>query len=283
MAAYRIQVLGTMSGVGKSTIAAGLCRCFSRRGLRVAPFKALNLASRSVRLANGCEIGVGQAIQAAACGVEPDARMNPVLLKPEGGQTRCFLCGRESFSYGAYEYAGRNRTLRAGAKQAFESLAVEYDMIVLEGSGSCCEPNLFGSDVANCWMGEAAGANAILVADIERGGVFAQAYGTLGLLPEEWRARIGGIVVNKFHGEPACFQDGAKYLAERAGVPVLGVLPWRSSGLPEEDGGGAADWEAARLASALAQDTFDRLADFLEQYLDLPQIGHLAGLPAGWI
>lgn len=277
----RIQVLGTMSGVGKSTIATGLCRWFARRGTRVAPFKALNLASRSVRLSDGSELGIGQAVQAAACGVEPDSRMNPILLKPDGGRTRCFICGRESFSYAAFEFARRNRALRADALRAYEALASEYELIVLEGSGSCCEPNLFGSDVANGWMGEAADAPAILVADMERGGVFAQVCGTLALLPGQWRARIRGIVVNKFHGDPVHFREGAALLAEKAGLPVLGVLPWREGGLPEEDGAFAVDWEAARLRASLSSAVFEATADFLEQYVDLPQICNFARIQSG--
>ena len=270
-------LLGTASNVGKSTVAAGLCRCFADRGRKTAPFKALNLASTAALLPDGGRIGTGQAVQAAACRVEPDGRMNPILLRPEPGRTRCFLRGRECFTYGEYEYAERNRSLRAEARAAYEELAAEYDMLVLEGSGSCCEINLFDSDVANGWMAYTAQAPVLLVADIEKGGVFAQVYGTLELLPPEYRALVRGVIINKFHGDPAFFRAGAHLLEERTGVPVMGILPYRDPELPEEDGPRAAECRAQDFVRDEWQAQYDSLARWLRTYLDMEQIWEIAG------
>ena len=268
-----LMLLGTASSVGKSAIACGFCRHFTRLGLRTAPFKALNLSSKAVQLPDGSEIGTAQALQAAACGIRPDPRMNPVLLKPAGGKTRCFLQGRERESYNALEYRQRNSEFRGEVWAAYRELADEYDFIVLEGSGSCCELNLLKSDIANLSMAKAAEAPALLVADMEKGGVFASVYGTLSLLPQEDKNRFIGIILNKFHGDPSLFLPEARQLEELTGVPLLGVLPYYPLHLPDEDGPTAVDQGLSELSGLDAQ--WDMLADLLEKYLDIPLLHKL--------
>lgn len=264
-----LMLLGTMSGVGKSTVAAGLCRCFSDAGYRTAPFKALNLASTAARLQDGSLIGSGQAVQAAAARTTADARMNPLLILYGGGRSRRLLRGRERDEGWACD-------LRAEAAAAFRELSGEYEQMILEGSGSCCELNLLDGDVANGWMAETADAAALLIADVERGGVFAQVCGTLSLLPEDTRRRVGGVIVNRFRGDPAEFEDGARLLEERAGVPMVGILPWRAPELPEEDGADACNFDAGTLSSPAMQVRYDALAGWLRRNLDMTRIRRMA-------
>lgn len=270
--------LGTASNVGKTTIASGVCRWLYRRNDRVAPFKALNLSSKSAILPDGTEIGTGQAVQAAACGIRPDTRMNPILLKPDKGRTRCYLRGREQESYGAYQYRERNIRFREDAANAYCELASDYEVIVLEGSGSCCECNLLSTDIANLSMAKAANAPVILVASIEEGGVFASLCGTVALLPPEDRARIRGMIVNKFHGDPASFASGVAILEEQTGIPVLGVLPYLTLDLPKEDGLGAEDLYVDTLYNPSCEAAFDRLAEEMSLHLNMELLSEIIGL-----
>jgi adenosylcobyric acid synthase len=232
-------VQGTSSWAGKSLIATALCRHFARRGVRVAPFKAQNM-SNNARVVEGGEIGVAQYLQALAAGVEPDVRMNPVLVKPEGmTRSQVILGGVADPRIGALDWRERAPHLRPAAEAALASLREEYELLVIEGAGSPAEINLADSDLANLGAARAADAAVLLVADIDRGGAFAHLYGTWALLEGEDRERIAGFVLNKFRGDQSLLAPAPERLRELTGVPVLGVVPWLEHGLPDEDGAAA--------------------------------------------
>jgi adenosylcobyric acid synthase len=237
-----VLVAGTASHVGKSTVAAGLCRVLADRGVAVAPFKAQNMSNnaRAVALSRGDgwgEIGVSQYVQARAAGVAATTDHNPVLLKPRGdGESQLVIDGEAVGHFSAGEYYNRHwDEAREAARAAHERLAADHDVIVAEGAGSIAEINLHDRDLANVETARFADADVLLVADIERGGVFASLVGTLELVPEDIRDRVIGCVVTKFRGDRSILAPGINEFEERTGVPVLGVLPYDDPGLPEED------------------------------------------------
>lgn len=235
--ALAIMVLGTSSHAGKSTVAAALCRSLARQGYRVAPFKAQNMSNNSWVTPEGAEIGRAQAAQARAAGIQPHVDMNPILLKPSGqGQMQVMALGRPRGLMDAKAYYARGEEMRALAHAAYDRLAARFDVVVLEGAGSPAEINLRAEDFTNMAMAEYAEARCLLVADIERGGVFASILGTLELMPRPERARMAGVLINKFRGDASLLDPGIAEIAARTSVPVLGVLPWLTgSGLEEED------------------------------------------------
>ncbi len=230
---------GTGSDVGKSLIATGLCRIFRQDGYSPAPFKAQNMALNSYATPDGLEIGRAQAVQAEAAGVACSTDMNPLLLKPSGDHTsQVVLNGRPIGNRDAYEYFRREgrEELRAEVCAAFDRLATRYNPIVMEGAGSISEINLRDSDLVNMPMARHAGASVILVADIDRGGVFASVYGSVMLQTPEDRERIKGVIINKFRGDMRLFDEGRRMMEEICGVPVLGVVPFaRHIHIEEED------------------------------------------------
>ncbi len=233
-----LMVQGTASHVGKSWVAAGLCRLFAQDGWRVRPFKGQNMSNNAAVTADGGEIGRSQALQAEAAGVPPHTDMNPVLLKPTGNMSsQVILHGKPlgTFRAGAYYAEARPRAWQA-VGESLTRLRAQADLVVIEGAGSPAELNLRDRDIANMAVAELADAPVLLVADIDRGGVFAALLGTLDLLRPHERARVQGMIVNRFRGDPTLFTDGVRILEERGGVPVLGVLPWLDLDLPEEDG-----------------------------------------------
>lgn len=232
-----IMVVGTASHVGKSLITSALCRILSRQGWRVAPFKGQNMALNAYVTTTGAEIGYAQAVQAWAAGVAPQVEMNPILLKPQGDMTsQVILKGRAVGIVKATEYY--EQYFEPGwkaVKDSLRRLGDEYDLVVCEGAGSPVEVNLKHRDLTNMRVAMHLNCPVILVADIERGGVFAQIVGTLELLEPEERALVKGIVINKFRGDPSIFQSGIEWIEARTGVPVLGVVPWLNAVLPSED------------------------------------------------
>jgi len=234
--AETILVAGTASHVGKSTVAAGICRVLADRGVDVAPFKAQNM-SNNARATPGGEIGVSQYVQARAAGVRPTTDHNPVLLKPRGdGESQLVVDGEAvgHFAAGQYYDAHWDDALEA-ARAAHDRLAADHDVIVAEGAGSIAEINLHDRDLANVETARFADADILLVADIERGGVFASLVGTLELVPEDIRERVAGVVITKFRGDPTLLEPGLDEFTELTGVLVVGVLPYDDPGLPEED------------------------------------------------
>ena len=232
-----LAVFGTGSDVGKSVIAAALCRLLFRAGIRVAPFKAQNMSNNSCVTGDGKEIGRAQVLQAQACGVDPRADMNPILLKPES--ERCAQIVVQGTVWGrsdGREYFTHKAELAERVRESYERLAAQFEVIVIEGAGSAAEVNLRDRDLANWAMAEMADARVVLVADIDRGGVFAQVVGTLDLLAPEERARVVGVIINKFRGDAALFEDGVRFLRARTGLPVLGVVPMlRDLAVDQED------------------------------------------------
>lgn len=235
--AQAIAILGTASDVGKTVIAAGICRLLYRRGFHVAPFKAQNMSLNSCATPEGGEIGRAQALQAQACGLPPHVDMNPVLLKPHSDTcAQVVVQGKAWNTCEASAYFDRSTDLWRVARESYDRLARRYDVVVIEGAGSAAEVNLRDRDFVNWPIVEHADASVVLIAGIDRGGVFAQTVGTLDLLPVHERRRVIGIVVNKFRGDRALFVDGVMFLESRTGIPVLGVLPLlRDLRLDEED------------------------------------------------
>ena len=208
MTKKNIMFLGTASSVGKSTLSTALCRFLKNEGLNVAPFKALNISLNSYVTKDGLEMGRAQVVQAEACKIDPNGLMNPVLLKPSGGTTQVIVNGKVYCNIKPYEYKELNKKLKVRVKDAYDKLSENYDVIVLEGSGSCAEINLKDSDISNMSMAKEANAPVILVADIDRGGVFASIVGTIQLLSEEERSRVKGVIINKFRGNKELFKSG---------------------------------------------------------------------------
>lgn len=234
--AKNIMIQGTMSNAGKSLLAAGLCRIFKQDGYRVAPFKSQNMALNSFITKNGAEMGRAQVVQAEAAGIDPDVRMNPILLKPTtdvGSQV--IVNGQVQGNMRAMEYYRRKREFIPAVMEAYNSLAQEYDIIVIEGAGSPAEINLKATDIVNMGLAELVDAPVLLVGDIDRGGVFAQLYGTIALLEPQEQQRIKGTIVNKFRGDRAILQPGIDILEKICGVPVAGVIPYTHVDIDDED------------------------------------------------
>jgi len=220
-------VCGTHSDAGKSIVTAGLCRWLRRRGISVAPFKAQNMALNSVVTPAGAEIGRAQAVQAAAAGAEPEAAMNPVLIKPSGERnSQVVVMGRPYGDADARSYQTMKSDLRPLVEDALSDLRARYDVVVCEGAGSPAEINLRADDLANMGLARAAGLPVLVVGDIDRGGVFASLLGTLALLEPADQALVAGYVINKFRGDPSILAPGLEDLRARTGRPVLGVLPF---------------------------------------------------------
>jgi adenosylcobyric acid synthase len=232
-----LMVQGTASSAGKSTLVAGLCRLFARRGLRVAPFKAQNMSNNAAVCPAGGEIGRAQYAQALAAGVEPSVDMNPVLLKPQGGASQVVVRGRVHGVQTAREYFAAERTkLWPVVADALDRLRSEFDLVIAEGAGSPAEINLRARDIVNMRVALYAQAEVLLVGDIDRGGVFASLLGTWEWLTPAERALVRGFVLNKFRGDEALLEPAPALLEDRTGVPVLGVVPFLSDlRLPEED------------------------------------------------
>jgi len=227
---------GTGSGVGKSVLAAGFCRLLKNRGFRVLPFKAQNMALNSGVTSEGLEMGRAQIVQAEACGVFPDVRMNPILLKPQGsGVSQLISMGKVVRNCSAREYYTMAEENFRIAKQAFDSLKTEADWIVMEGAGSPAEINLQATDIVNMRMAEYAEAKVMLIGDIDRGGVFAWLKGTYDLIQAQHRSLLQGMLINKFRGDVSLLEPGIEQFNEIVPVPVLGVIPWREMLLEDED------------------------------------------------
>jgi adenosylcobyric acid synthase len=221
-----ILVCGTQSDAGKSVLAAGLCRWLHRGGVSVAPFKAQNMALNSVVAPDGSEVGRSQAVQAAAAGIEVEAAMNPVLIKPSGARhSQIVVMGRAYADTGAADYQQLKSRLAPIVAKALAELRDRFEVVVCEGAGSPAEINLRAVDIVNMGLARAADLPVIVVADIDRGGVFASLFGTLALLHPEDQAHVAGFVINKFRGDPTILQPGLDQLEALTGRPVLGVIP----------------------------------------------------------
>jgi adenosylcobyric acid synthase len=241
-----LMIQGTSSDAGKSTVVAALCRMLKRRGVRVAPFKPQNMALNSAVTSDGGEIGRAQAVQAQACGLAPHTDMNPVLLKPNSDiGAQVIIHGHAIANFDASAYHDYKRVAMQAVLESYTRLQQKYETIIVEGAGSPAEINLRQGDIANMGFAEAVDCPVLLVADIDRGGVFAQIVGTLELLSESERNRIQGFIINRFRGDLSLLEPGLRWLEEKTGKPVLGVLPYLYHlHLEEEDGlGGRLHWQ----------------------------------------
>lgn len=283
--AKALMIQGTMSSVGKSLITAGLCRVFSQDGYAAAPFKSQNMALNSFITADGLEMGRAQAVQAEAAGKVPDVRMNPILLKPtsESG-SQVILMGKSAGNMSARDYFKKKAGYIPMIMSAYNSLVDENDIIVIEGAGSPAEINLNENDIVNMGMAAMADARVLLVGDIDRGGVFAQLYGTMELLGQAERDRIDGLIINKFRGDKTILNPGLKMLEERCKRPVIGVVPWSDIRLEDEDSlsdgllkkgtGAEIDIAVIRLkwiSNFTDTDAFDMDEDVSIRYVDSPE------------
>ena len=231
-----LMVQGTMSNAGKSFVVAGLCRIFKQDGFSVAPFKSQNMALNSFVTSEGLEMGRAQVMQAEAAGVEPSVLMNPILLKPTSDTgSQVIVNGEVLGNMAAKEYFAYKKSLIPHIKAAYEKLSLQHDIIVLEGAGSPAEINLKENDIVNMGMAEIADSPVLLVADIDRGGVFAQLVGTVELLTPNERSRVKGFIINKFRGDETILESGIKMLEEKTGIPVVGCIPYMKIQLDDED------------------------------------------------
>lgn len=237
MTARGLMVCGTGSDSGKSTIVAGFCRILARHGVKVAPFKSQNMALNSAVTASGHEIGRAQAAQAHAARVEAEVAMNPILLKPtDQRSSQVIVNGRPWTTLAAADYQQAKRDLWPVVIEALDSLRQRFDVVICEGAGSPAEINLLDHDIVNLRVAAYAGYPAIVVGDIDRGGVFASLFGTVRLLPPDLRRLVGGFVINKFRGDPSLLTAGLSQLEQRSKVPTVGVIPWiEGLGIDGED------------------------------------------------
>jgi adenosylcobyric acid synthase len=253
MSAATLMVQGTTSDAGKSTLVAGLCRVMHRRGVRVAPFKPQNMSLNSAVGADGGEMGRAQALQAQAAGIEPTSDMNPVLLKPNSDTgAQVIVHGRAVGEFSAAEYHEYKHIAREAVLASYARLAAAYDLILVEGAGSPAEINLRAGDIVNMGFAEAIDSPVVLIADIDRGGVFAHLIGTLALLSDTERARVMGFVINRFRGDMGLLKPGLDWLKKYTGKSVFGVLPYLSGLLLDAEDAISRAPEAPKAASAVS-------------------------------
>lgn len=233
-----LMIVGTSSGAGKSITVTGLCRIFFKEGYSTVPFKSQNMALNSFITREGHEMGRAQVVQAIACGLEPSSFMNPILLKPTGEKkSQIILKGKSIGNMKWFEYSHFKSTLKKKILELYNSnIRERYEVCLMEGAGSPVEINLVDDDLVNMGMAEMAGAPVILVADIDRGGVFASVLGTVMLLPPNEREMLKGVIINKFRGDRAVLEPGLKKLEELIGIPILGVIPYAELDIEDEDG-----------------------------------------------
>ena len=271
-------VLGTASHVGKSVTVAAICRCLVNRGIRVAPFKSQNMSLNSYVTSDGGEIGMAQAMQAFAAKIAPLTDMNPVLLKPKGDcNSQIVLFGRPYKDVPITAYYQETDMLLEQVVEAFNRLVATYGHVIVEGAGGAAELNLYDRDIANIRLAQVIKIPLILVADIERGGVFAQIFGTLDLLPDDVKPLVKGIIINKFRGNPQLFEQGITMIEERAGIPVLGVIPYFDLPLPSEDSLSIYDKKSGKNAVRIAVIRLPRISNFtdfelLERYASVEYV-----------
>ena len=285
--AHAVMVQGTASSAGKSLLTTALCAYAARAGARVAPFKAQNM-SNNARVVDGGEIGTAQALQAQACGITPDVRMNPVLVKPEADtRSQVVRRGRVDRRLSCLRWEERTAALWDDIRESLHELLAAYDLVVIEGAGSPAEFNLWPHDLANMRVAAEADAPVLVVSDVDRGGALAHCFGTWAVLPAAERARIRGFVLNRFRGDITLLHPGLEGLHERTGVPVIGVLPWMDHGLPDEDAAGRWEtrWHGTRPTDPVAVVTYPTISN-LDEFSALARAvpvvwartpGHLAG------
>ncbi|EGC78128.1 cobyric acid synthase [Treponema denticola] len=267
-----IMIQGTTSSAGKSLFCTGLCRIFKKKGLKVVPFKSQNMSSIFFTTADGKKISSAQALQARAAGIEPRPEMNPILLIPKTDVgSKVIILGEEKKEMKAREYFEYKKTCKPMILKTFQKLEKENDIVVIEGAGSPAEINLNQNDIVNMGMAEMADAPVLLIADIDRGGVFAQLYGTVMLLPEKDRKRIKGMIINKFRGDKSLLDPGIKMIEDLVKIPVIATIPYMHLELADEDSLIDDDKRCNTQAQSDAEleKELDKLAALIEENSDM--------------
>ena len=265
-------IQGTTSSAGKSLFCTGLCRIFKKKGLKVVPFKSQNMSSVFFTTADGKKISSAQALQARAAGIEPRPEMNPILLIPKTDVgSKVIILGEEKKEMKAREYFEYKKTCKPMILKTFQKLEKENDIVVIEGAGSPAEINLNQNDIVNMGMAEMADAPVLLIADIDRGGVFAQLYGTVMLLPEKDRKRIKGMIINKFRGDKSLLDPGIKMIEDLVKIPVIATIPYMHLELADEDSLIDDDKKCNTQAQSDAEleKELDKLAALIEENSDM--------------
>ncbi|MCS7143553.1 MAG: cobyric acid synthase CobQ [Archaeoglobaceae archaeon] len=258
-----IMVGGTTSSAGKSLLTMALCRILAKKGYEVAPFKAQNMSLNSFVTKKGKEIAIAQAMQAFAAGIEPDERMNPILLKPKGNfVSQLVVLGEAVGDIDSREYYKKIPELKKVVENAYDSLLEEYEIILIEGAGGMAEINLYDRDLANVHIARYAKPTIVIVGDIDRGGVFASLYGTYKLLPEDLRNMVVGFVINRLRGYEEFLGNGIKKIEELCNVPVLGVIPFLDSEFPSEDSLNIEEWKGSGLIGIVRLPRISNFTDF---------------------
>ena len=276
-----IMIQGTTSSAGKSLFCTGLCRIFKKKGLKVVPFKSQNMSSIFFTTSDGKKISSAQALQAKAAGIEPRPEMNPILLIPKTDVgSKVIILGEEKKEMKAREYFEYKKTCKPMILETFQKLEKENDIVVIEGAGSPAEINLNQNDIVNMGMAEMADAPVLLIADIDRGGVFAQLYGTVMLLPEKDRKRIKGMIINKFRGDKSLLDPGIKMIEDLVKIPVVATIPYMHLELADEDSLIDDDKKCNTQAQSDAEleKELDKLAALIEENSDMDFIFKTAGL-----
>ena len=277
----KLMVMGTTSSAGKSLIVTGLMRYFTKEGFRAYPFKSQNMSSKKYMLKDGRFISTAQALQAIAGGLEPDDKMNPVLLIPKSNVgSMVVIDGKEYKHMMAREYFEFKKELAPHIKEVFSKIESDNDIVIIEGAGSPAEINLRENDIVNMGLAEMVDAPVILVADIDRGGVFASLYGTVMLLKEEERARIKGLVINKFRGDSSLLHSGIKEIESLTGIPVIGLIPYEKFELVDEDSLIDYDKEANHREQTKEEleKELDKLEEILKNNMDMDRVREIAGV-----
>ena len=276
-----IMIQGTTSSAGKSLFCTGLCRIFKKKGLKVVPFKSQNMSSIFFTTADGKKISSAQALQARAAGIEPRPEMNPILLIPKTDVgSKVIILGEEKKEMKAREYFEYKKTCKPMILETFQKLEKENDIVVIEGAGSPAEINLNQNDIVNMGMAEMADAPVLLIADIDRGGVFAQLYGTVMLLPEKDRNRIKGMIINKFRGDKSLLDPGIKMIEDLVKIPVIATIPYMHLELADEDSLIDDDKKCNTQAQSNTEleKELDKLAALIEENSDMDFICKTVGI-----
>ena len=256
-------IAGTTSSSGKSVIVAALCRILSKRGYRVAPFKAQNMSLNSFITKEGHEIAFAQAYQAFSAGIDPDVRMNPILLKPKGNlRSQLVVLGKPIKDVSALEYYKEIPWLRGIVEECYKSLSEEFDIVVIEGAGGIAEINLYDRDLANIGIARIAKPSIYIVTDIDRGGAFASLYGSYALLPEDVRRLVRGFIINKMRGYEGLLEKGIRDIEKLTGVKFLGIIPFFEGDLPSEDSLSMEDWSNEGLLGVIRLPRISNFTDF---------------------
>lgn len=268
-------VQGTTSSAGKSILCTALCRILKKDGYSVFPFKSQNMSSKSYITVDGLEISTAQVLQAFAAKLEPNANMNPILLKPTGDRkSEVFIKGKLYENMEAVEYFKFKNSLKPIIKEIFAEAEKEYDIVVIEGAGSPAEINLKQNDIVNMGMAEMADSPVLLVADIDRGGVFASLYGTVMLLEEEEKKRVKGLIINKFRGDKSLLDPGIDMIEEMLNIPVVGTIPYIHLELEDEDS--IIDYEKEcnnkDQDESKKEEEVEKLANIVRENLDMDYI-----------